>query len=49
LEIIFPKGLITSIGKEIEPKQEMIGQSEIIISEQKFIQRIFELLKNLSV
>ena len=49
LEIIFPKGLITSIGKEIEPKQEMIGHSEIIISEQKFIQRIFELLKNLSV
>ena len=49
LEIIFPKGLITSIGKEIEPKQDMIGQAEIIISEQKFIQRIFELLKNLSL
>jgi multidrug resistance efflux pump len=48
LEINFPKGLITSIGKEIEPKQEMIGQGDIIISEKRFIQRIFEVLKNLT-
>lgn len=48
LEINFPKGLVTSIGKEIEPKQEMIGQADIIIAQRNFFQRIFELFKNMT-
>lgn len=42
VEIIFPNGLVTTRNRTIEPSQEMSGQAEIITSDKRLIQKIFE-------
>lgn len=48
VEIRFPNGLTTSTGEEIEPKQAMSGNADVILAEKRLIQRIFETARNLS-
>ncbi len=42
VEVNFPKGLITTTGRSIEPTREMTGDAEIITEDKRFIERIFE-------
>ncbi len=42
IEIRFPNGLVTTRGKAIDPQQEMIGKAEIITSDKRFFEKIFE-------
>lgn len=42
IEVNFPKGLITTTGKTIEPTREMTGTAEIITDDKRFIERVFE-------
>lgn len=42
VEIEFPDGLITTRGRPIEPSQEMAGEAQIITSDKRLIQKVFE-------
>ena len=42
VKVHFPRGLITTMGRSIEPNQEMVGIAEIITADKRFIERIFE-------
>lgn len=43
VEVEFPEGsLITTRGKNIEPSQEMAGEAQIIITDKRLIQKVFE-------
>ncbi len=48
VEITFPKGLVTTRNKIIEPAQEMNGTADIITSNKRFIERIFEGFRKIS-
>ena len=42
IEVRFPEGLTTTTGRKIDPSQDMTGQAEIIMEDKRFIERIFE-------
>lgn len=48
VEIDFPDGLLTTRGKRIEPAQEMLGTGEIITSNKRVIEKIFEDIRRIS-
>lgn len=45
IEIRFPNGLVTTRGRTIDPQQEMLGKAEIITSDKRFFEKIFEGLR----
>ncbi len=42
IEVRFPKGLVTTTGRQLDPSQEMLGTAEIVTVDKRFIERIFE-------
>lgn len=42
VEVAFPRGLVTTLGRRIEPAQEMPGKATIITSDKRLIERVFE-------
>lgn len=41
-KVYFPKGLVTTIGKDLKGDQDMIGKAEIITANKRFIELVFE-------
>ncbi len=48
VQIDFPSGLVTTRGKKIEPAQEMTGTADIITSDKRLIEKIFEGFRKIS-
>ncbi|MDX1940611.1 MAG: HlyD family efflux transporter periplasmic adaptor subunit [Saprospiraceae bacterium] len=48
VQIAFPNGLKTTQNKQIEPAQEMIGDAEIVTSEKRLIEKIFENIRRIA-
>ncbi|MBK7873325.1 MAG: HlyD family efflux transporter periplasmic adaptor subunit [Saprospiraceae bacterium] len=48
VQIDFPKGLLTTRDKLIEPAQEMNGTAEIITSDKRLIDKIFENMRKIA-
>ncbi|MCB0570297.1 MAG: HlyD family efflux transporter periplasmic adaptor subunit [Phaeodactylibacter sp.] len=46
VEVAFPKGLVTTLGRSIEPAQEMLGKATIITSDKRLIERVFENIRS---
>lgn len=42
VEIIFPNGLNTTRNREIDPAQELAGEAQIITSDKRLIEKLFE-------
>ncbi|HQU58193.1 MAG TPA: HlyD family efflux transporter periplasmic adaptor subunit [Saprospiraceae bacterium] len=42
VEIFFPNGLTTTLGRQIEPTREMLGTATVITSDKRLIERVFE-------
>ncbi|HMQ59185.1 MAG TPA: HlyD family efflux transporter periplasmic adaptor subunit [Flavilitoribacter sp.] len=49
IDVVFPKGLITTTGNKLEPSQGMTGKVEIITEEKRFLEWIFERFRKVSV
>ncbi len=45
VEIIFPEGLVTNYGQNLQMQNQLMGQAEIITEDLRLIQRIFNPLK----
>lgn len=41
-KVLFPKGLVTTMGDDLKGNQDMIGTAEIITENKRFIEHIFE-------
>ena len=48
IDVVFPKGLITTTGNKLEPAQGMTGKVEIITEEKRFLEWIFERFRKVS-
>ncbi len=49
VEVLFPQGLTTTLGRQLEPTREMSGQATIITLDKRLIQRIFEGIRSVGM
>jgi multidrug resistance efflux pump len=42
VEVLFPDGLVTTLGRRLDPSREMRGQAAIVTVDKRLIQRVFE-------
>jgi multidrug resistance efflux pump len=47
VQVIFPNGLVTTTGRNIDPGEELSGDAEIITNEKRFIDRIVDRTRNI--
>ncbi len=47
VQVIFPNGLVTTTGRNIDPGEELSGAAEIITNEKRFIDRIVDRTRNM--
>ena len=47
VQVVFPNGLITTTGHQIDPGEELFGRGKIITNEKRFVDRIVDRTRNI--